>query len=121
MTTNPPVILVVEDDPFLRMVAVDLLMEAGFDTLEAPDAGFAIGILEKRADITFVFTDIDMPGEMDGLKLAACIRDRWPPIHIVITSGHKSPQISDLPLGSRFIAKPYNVDHVTSTLRDMAA
>src|SRR3981081_30492 len=86
--TRRPVVLIVEDEFLLRMDAVDMIVGAGFEVVEAGDAGEAIEILESRRDITVVFTDIQMPGTMDGLKLARAVRGRWPPIKIVATSGH---------------------------------
>jgi CheY-like chemotaxis protein len=86
--TKRPVVLIVEDEFLLRMDAVDMIVAAGFEVVEAGDADEAIEILESRRDITVVFTDIQMPGSMDGLKLARAVRGRWPPIKIVATSGH---------------------------------
>ena len=86
-TSNRPVVLIVEDEFLLRMDAVDMIAGAGFDVVEAANADQAIEILESRRDVTVVFTDIQMPGSMDGLKLARAIRGRWPPIKIVATSG----------------------------------
>ena len=80
--------LIVEDEFLLRMDAVDMIAAAGFEVVEAANADEAIEILEARRDITVVFTDIQMPGSMDGLKLARAVRGRWPPIKIVATSGH---------------------------------
>ncbi|MET0246935.1 MAG: response regulator, partial [Sphingomonas sp.] len=76
-------VLVVEDEPLQRMLAVDLVEDAGFVAIEAENADIAILTLGHRSDIQAVFTDIDMPGSIDGLKLAACVRDRWPPIEII--------------------------------------
>jgi CheY-like chemotaxis protein len=76
--------------------------------------------LEGRRDITIVFTDIEMPGSMDGLKLAAAVRGRWPPIKIIATSGLNMVSEDDLPAGSRFIPKPYNGPQVTAALRELA-
>lgn len=118
---NPPVVLVVEDEPLLRMMAVDLVEEAGFVPLEAGDADTAIAILQERADIRIVFTDIDLPGTLDGLKLAAAIRDRWPPVEIILTSGHLKPPAADLPARSVFYPKPYSHDRVLATMRAMAS
>ena len=75
---KPPVVLVVEDEPLLRMLAVEVVEEAGFIAIEARDADEAVVLLESRSDITLLFTDINMPGSMDGLKLAHAVRDRWP-------------------------------------------
>ena len=116
-----PVLLVVEDEPLLRMLAVDVGEDAGFIVVAAANADDAVAILESRSDIRLVFTDIDMPGSLDGMKLAACIRDRWPPIHIILTSGHMKPAQDDMPTGSVFFAKPYRQDRVIDAMRRMAA
>jgi CheY-like chemotaxis protein len=115
------VVLVVEDEPLLRMMAADLVEDAGFEAIEASDADEAVAILEIRTDIRVVFTDIDMPGSMDGMKLAAAIRDRWPPIEIIVTSGHVREKAVMLPPGSVFFSKPYDPGKVTATLRRMAS
>jgi two-component system, response regulator PdtaR len=114
-----PVVLIVEDEFLIRMDAVDMVRAAGFDAVEAENADEAIGILEARLDITLVFTDIQMPGSMDGLKLAAAIRGRWPPIKIVATSGMLKVSEDDLPAGSRFLPKPYNARQIAATLREL--
>ncbi len=116
-----PAVLVVEDEPLLRMMAVDLVEDAGFEALEAANADEAIKILECRSDIRVIFTDIDMPGSMDGLLLAAAVRDRWPPIQIILTSGHVHISEVELPLGGLFFSKPYDHLQVTRALQTMAA
>ena len=83
-----PVVLIVEDEFLLRIDAAEVIAAAGFEVIEAANADEAIEVLEARRDIMVVFTDIQMPGSMDGLKLARAIRGRWPPIKIVATSGH---------------------------------
>lgn len=110
------VILVVEDEAIIRMGAVFMLEEAGFTVLEAGSAHEAIGILENRDDVRAIFTDVNMPGTMDGLRLARMVRGRWPPIHLVVTSGLASPNHDDLPPGGKFIRKPYNPGDVIATL-----
>jgi CheY-like chemotaxis protein len=116
---NRPVILVVEDDLLLRMDAADIIRDAGFDVLEASNADEAIIILESRNDISVMFTDIQMPGSMDGLKLARAVRGRWPPIKIVTTSGQCVVQAADLPEGGRFLPKPYSAMQVSGLLREL--
>ena len=111
------VILVVEDEPLLRMSAVDMIEEAGFEAVEAADAAEAVRILETRLDIRIVFTDIDMPSGIDGMKLAACIRDRWPPIMLVLTSGHHHPSEVTMPENSLFFPKPYKERDVIAAFR----
>ena len=86
-----PVVLVVEDETLIRELVAEELEVAGYTIVIANDADQAIAILEARQDIHLVFTDINMPGSMDGLKLAAVVRDRWPPVHIIITSGKIRP------------------------------
>jgi CheY-like chemotaxis protein len=115
------VVLVVEDEPLQRMMAVDLVEEAGFEALEASDAMEAVLILEVRTDIRIVFTDIDMPGGMDGMMLAAAIRDRWPPIEIIVTSGHLRQNEVRLPERGVFFSKPYDSGKVKRTLVEFGA
>ena len=103
-----PVVLLVEDELLLRMDAAAMVAAAGFEVVEAANADEAIEILEARRDISVVFTDIQMPGSMDGLKLARAVRGRWPPIKIVATSGLVDVGEKDLPEGGRFLPKPYS-------------
>jgi CheY-like chemotaxis protein len=120
-TAKRPVVLVVEDDFLIRMNAAEMIAEAGFDVVEAASADEAIVILEDGFDITVVFTDIQMPGSMDGLKLAAAIRGRWPPIKIVATSGFVNVGQNDLPEGGRFLPKPYSPEQIVRTLRELTS
>lgn len=113
------VVLIVEDEFLIRMDAVHMIEAAGFEVVEAESADEAILVLESRWDITVVFTDIQMPGSMDGLKLAAAIRGRWPPIKIVATSGLLNIREEDLPRGSRFLSKPYSPAQIVGTLREL--
>lgn len=112
-------VLIVEDEPLLLMQAADFIADAGFDTLEARDADEAIRLLETHDDIRIVFTDVDMPGSMDGLKLAAAVRGRWPPIEIIVTSAYFNVQAADLPERGRFFKKPYQTQKVIDALREM--
>jgi CheY-like chemotaxis protein len=114
-----PVVLIVEDELLLRMNAVEMIEAGGFEAVEAANADEAIDILESRRDITVVFTDIQMPGSMDGLKLARAVRGRWPPIKIVATSGHVDVAETDLPDGGRFLPKPYSPNQITGVLREL--
>ena len=113
------IVLVVEDEPILRLLAVDIVEEAGFEAVEAADANEAVAILEARQDIRLVFTDIDMPGGMDGLKLAASIRDRWPPIEVIVTSGKPIPLGLVLPARVIFIPKPFDIEKLTGALQKL--
>lgn len=116
---DPIVVLVVEDDSLLRMDAVQMIEEAGFQVLEADNADQAVALLERRSDINVVFTDIQMPGSMDGFKLAHAIRDRWPPVKIIATSGYFLEMTSNLPEGGRFISKPYDIQQITALIHEM--
>jgi DNA-binding NtrC family response regulator len=115
------IVLVVEDEPLVRMHAVDIVDAAGFEAIEAGNADHAVRILETRGDVRIVFTDIDMPGSIDGMKLAAAFRNRWPPIEIILTSGCYDVKGSEMPARSVFLKKPYRSDEVVATLRRMAA
>jgi CheY-like chemotaxis protein len=119
LTAKRPAVLIVEDDFLIRMHAAEMIADAGFDVVEAASADEAILLLEVRLDITVVFTDIQMPGSMDGLKLAAAIRGRWPPIKIVATSGLVDVRRVDLPEGGRFLLKPYSSAEIVGTLREL--
>jgi CheY-like chemotaxis protein len=121
MPCGKPVVLVVEDEPLLRMAAVDMVESAGFDAIEAADATEAVRILESRDDIRIVFTDVEMPRGMDGLRLAAAIRDRWPPIQIIVTSGLAKFAAAQLPENSVFFAKPYSEAQLVATMHRMTA
>jgi CheY-like chemotaxis protein len=114
-----PVVLVVEDELLLRMDAAEAIRSCGFEVVEAANADDAIEILEARRDITVVFTDIQMPGSMDGLKLARAVRGRWPPIKIVATSGLVDVGEKDLPEGGRFLPKPYHARQLAVVLREL--
>ena len=108
--------LVVEDEPLIALDISDELTHAGYNVLTAANADEAIVLLEKRSDIATIFTDIDMPGSMNGLKLAAAVRKRWPPVNIIITTGKRPPTAADMPERSLFLAKPYQAVEVVKAL-----
>jgi two-component system, response regulator PdtaR len=110
-----PTVLIVEDEAIVRDLVAEELEDAGFTVVIAVNADHAISILENRLDIHLVFTDIDMPGSMDGLKLAAAVRDRWPPIHIIITTGKARPL--EIPANALFIPKPYLGKNVVAAMK----
>jgi CheY-like chemotaxis protein len=121
MNITKPVVLVVEDEPLLRLFATDMIEDAGFQVIDVSNSVEAILILESRPDVRVVFTDVDMPGGVDGIKLAACIRVRWPPIQIIITSGKPWPNGVTLPGDAVFFSKPYRQDRIVDTIQRMAA
>jgi len=114
-----PIVLVVEDEILIRVSAVEMVKQAGFEAIEASDADEAIGILESRNDIWAVFTDVQMPGSIDGLKLAQVVRRRWPPVALIVTSGRAHVQETDLPTGGRFLSKPYQCSELKAALRQV--
>ncbi|HEY2754242.1 MAG TPA: response regulator [Pseudolabrys sp.] len=116
-----PIVLVVEDDLLQRIYASSILEDAGFEVVEAANANEAILILEARKDIRVVFTDIEMPGSIDGLKLARAIRDRWPPIELILTSGRHRLGADAIPARGRFLAKPYEPDVLIAVISAFAA
>jgi len=115
--TPVPNVLVVEDEMILRMRAVNIVEDAGFCPVEAVNADEAISILESRSDISLLFTDIQMPGSIDGLKLAHAVHERWPSIKIILVSGQVKP--SDAPENSRFFGKPLGVEQIIAELQGM--
>ena len=121
MTTpvTPPIVLVVEDEMVLRMRAVDIVEDAGFVPIEAISADQALEILESRDDISLLFTDIQMPGSMDGLKLAHATHARWPHIKIILVSGQIAVTDEDKPEDSKFFPKPLEIQQMIAELKDM--
>lgn len=109
-------VLVVEDDPLVLISAVAKIEDAGQEVLEASNADAAIALLVAHPQIRVVFTDIEMPGSMDGLKLAAYVRDHWPPVAIIVTSGRVLPDESLVPADGAFLAKPYRSEDLASHL-----
>jgi CheY-like chemotaxis protein len=115
----PLIVLVVEDEMLLRMRAVDMVEDAGYAALEAVDADQAVGILESRSDIALLFTDIQMPGSLDGLKLAHAVHERWPPIKIILVSGQLKLADIDIPAGSHFFGKPLEATEMIAEMQNM--
>jgi two-component sensor histidine kinase/CheY-like chemotaxis protein len=116
---EPPKVLVVEDEMLLRMRAVDIVEDAGFTPIEAANADEALAILESRSDVDLLFTDIQMPGSMDGLKLAHAVHARWPSIKIILVSGKLTPTDSERPTDSRFFGKPLEVSQMIAEIQEM--
>jgi CheY-like chemotaxis protein len=112
-------VLVVEDEPMIRLSVVMDLEEAGFHVLEAGDTDEALALLDEHPEIHAMFTDVELPGSMNGLTLAAAVHDRWPPIKIIVTSGRVRRQEANLPEQALFMPKPYEPRHVASTIRSM--
>lgn len=115
----PTNVLVVEDEMVLRLRAVDIVEDAGFTAVEAVNADEALSILETRSDIALLFTDIQMPGSLDGLKLAHAVHKRWPAIKIILVSGQVKLSEADKPDDSRFFGKPLEVKQMIAELQEM--
>lgn len=112
-------VLVVEDEVIIRLFISDELAELGFEVFEASNAREAIEVLNQHPEIHVLFTDIDMPGDVDGLQLAQLVRTRWPPIKIIVTSGKHSYAHADLPVEGRFIPKPYEPSFVVAAIHEV--
>ncbi len=113
------VVMFVDDEPMVLMNGVDLLLDAGFDVVEAQSGDEALATFGKRADIQAVVTDINMPGSTDGLALAKAIRQARPEVAIIVTSGALRPTAAELPPDARFMSKPYRGDQVVQGIVDM--
>ena len=109
-------VLVVEDHPIIRSTILLLLDDAGYHVLEAPDADAAILLMESRPDIRVVFSDLEMPGSMDGLRLIHAIRERWPPVILILASGRTPPLVTEMPVDTVFLRKPYRHGHLLNLL-----
>jgi CheY-like chemotaxis protein len=121
MAVSKFVVLVVEDEPILRMNTVDMVEDAGFEAVEAANATEAIRVLETRSDIRIILSDIDMPPGIDGMALVAMARDRWPPIEIILVSGHVAIADARIPERGLFFSKPFRSADVVAALNRMAA
>ncbi|MGE0213005.1 MAG: response regulator [Parvibaculaceae bacterium] len=120
MDATRDVVLVVEDDVLIRMDAADTIASWGFEVIEAANAGDAILRLEDRRDVRIVFTDIEMPGPMNGIALAHEVRKRWPNVTIIVVSGRVAPAAGELPDRVPFLGKPYQPNDLMHALGRMA-
>ncbi len=120
MVSSQIVVLIAEDEPLIRMMAVDALSDAGFTVVEAEHADSALEILQAQADdVHVLFTDVHMPGTMDGLQLAHHAHGHWPWIAVLIASGQARPMAEELPVNSRFLPKPYDHRQMIQQVREM--
>ncbi len=114
--SEPTVVLVVEDEPIVRFCAVEMLADAGYHVLEAAAGDEALALMEARSDIAVLFTDIEMPGAVDGHALVGIARERRPAMRVVLTSGRVRPRAEELPPLVMFLAKPYRPDELISVV-----
>ena len=117
VSLSQTLILVVDDDVFVRMGASDMFLDAGYRVLEAGNADEALRFFETNADIGLLFTDVSMPGSMNGSDLARHVAERWPRVGIIMASGRPRPE--SLPLGTQFHAKPYEPTNVLRHAREI--
>lgn len=113
---KPPGVLIVEDEPITRMVAADVITDMGLPALEAGDADEAIQVLNAYPDVAVLFTDIDMPGTMNGMHLARKVHEQWPDIELIVTSGASNVTDADLPDSGTFIRKPYRTQQLAEVV-----
>lgn len=117
---EPPVVLIVEDEPLVRMNAADELEEAGFHVLEAANADVALAVLEAcSGEVQVLFTDVHMPGSMDGMALAEQVYRRWPHVRLLIASGHPRPHPDEIPDHGQFVPKPYHPAAIVRNIHEM--
>jgi CheY-like chemotaxis protein len=119
---NPPgspVVLLVEDEPLVRILNLDILHEAGFRVVDANDADEAFEILKRRTDVKAVLTDVDMPGSMNGFEFARLVAQGWPEVGVLVISGKMRPGPGDLPPRSGFLPKPYDPETLIKALREI--
>jgi two-component system, response regulator PdtaR len=119
--TNIPAILIVENEALIRLLGVGTFADAGFRVIEANSGDQALGLLEADSDVQLLFTDVRMPGKLNGLALAQEVHDRWPHIRIMIVSGQSIPETHELPTGCRFLRKPYNPVSAVRHAHEMTA
>jgi CheY-like chemotaxis protein len=112
-------VLVVEDEPLIRLGLASVIEEAGYDVAEAANANEAIRVLENDQTVSLVLTDVDMPGGMDGIRLAHFVRDRWPPVQLIVISGKVGVKPGELPPGARFVSKPYQEPQLLGLVQSM--
>ena len=118
---DTPVVLVVDDEALLRWHATDVLVSAGYRVVEADNAAVALQILEDRQDVRVLFTDVQMPGPLDGIDLARQVHQRWPDVLLLVTSGHLKFSNSDIPDDGCFVSKPYRSSDLIGTVDRLIA
>lgn len=114
-------LLIVDDEPLIRMGLAVQAEAWGYEVLEAGSADEAIAEIERCPDIKLVLTDVDMPGSMDGVKLAHFVRGRWPPIHLIVMSGKLNIEPMALPIGCRFFGKPFRNDLIREAIEELTS
>jgi CheY-like chemotaxis protein len=116
-----PAVLLVEDEPLVRTVQVDILRDAGFWVVEAQDADEAFDILRQRQDLSVVVTDVDMPGSINGFEFARLVAQGWPEVGVLVISGKTAPEPGDIPPSARFVTKPLTAAALVQHVREVRA
>lgn len=116
---SDPIALVVDDEPLILMDTADIVASAGYHVIEARSADEACALLKKHRSLKLLMTDIQMPGDMDGLALARYVGDHWPDVLVVVASGAVIPKDGELPQGARFLGKPLDQALVIETMREL--
>ena len=116
---HQPTVLVVEDEPLIRIVATEALDGAGYCVLEAGDGDEALDVLASHNDVQLLFTDLNLPGSIDGLRLAEIVHQRWPHIRLLVTSGHRRLRDDQIPDAGHFVAKPYRLSTLVADVRQL--
>ena len=117
---NRLVVLVVEDEPIVRFDVIQSFEDAGFEVVDAYDADHALLALERRPDVSAVFTDVHMPGRLNGVELARMVHQLRPDVQVLVTSGVMRVQRDDLPEGGHFVPKPNDASQVAQLIRNLA-
>jgi YesN/AraC family two-component response regulator len=117
-SNNNPAVLIVEDDPLIRMTAADLIADAGWEAFEAANAEEALKVIDEHPEIRVLFTDVNMPGPVDGIRLAECVNRDHPRIELVVTSGRQYFNDAALPDEGTFLPKPYGQADLVRVLRE---
>ena len=115
--SEPPIVLLVEDEPLIRLLGSDVLTEAGFRVIEATSAEEALTLLEAKPETVALVTDVKMPGSIDGFGLAHLVKSRWPHMGVVVTSAQALPGEGDLSADAVFLAKPYQLSALIAAVR----
>jgi len=113
-----PIALVVDDEPLIRMDTADIVADAGYHVIEASTADEAFELLKLHSSLKLLFTDIQMPGNMDGIALANYVGEHWPHIRVVVASGAVTPPKDALPQTAKFLSKPLDQRLVMETLKE---
>lgn len=121
MSIQPKKVLVVEDEPLIRLGLVGLLEESGYDTVEVGSADAAAELLARDSDAELVVSDVDMPGRLNGIDLAHLVAQKWPHIKLILVSGKVGLSKAQLPVGARFFPKPFNEPELISTIDTLVA